>query len=56
VLAVQADDKPGHTYEVPDPDRVLEAGESMVIAGPAAAVRRFERTVSRSRVVSAGGA
>jgi CBS domain-containing protein len=46
VLAVQDDDKPGRTFEVPDPDRVLHAGESMVIAGPAAAVRRLERTVS----------
>ena len=45
VLAVQADDKPGRTFEVPDPDRVLHAGESMVIAGPDAAVRRVERTV-----------
>lgn len=48
VLAVQADDKPGRTFEVPDPDRTLQAGESMVIAGPDAAMRRFERTIRRS--------
>jgi len=47
VLAVQADDKPGRTFEVPDPDRVLQEGESMVIAGPTAAVRRLERAVGR---------
>ncbi len=47
VLAVQADDKPGRTFEVPEPDRVLREGESMVVAGPAAAVRRLERTVGR---------
>ncbi len=44
VLAVQAHDKPGQTFEVPDPDRVLATGESLVIAGPAAQVERFERT------------
>jgi CIC family chloride channel protein len=47
VLAVQADDKPGRTFEVPDPDRVLQEGESMVIAGPTAAVRRLERAVGK---------
>jgi CIC family chloride channel protein len=45
VLAVQADDKPGSMFEVPDPDRVLHDGESMVIAGPDAAVRRLERSL-----------
>jgi len=45
VLAVRLHDKPGHTFEVPDPDRLLESGDSLVIAGPAAKVRRFERTV-----------
>ncbi len=46
VLAVQDGDKPGRTFEVPDPDRILHAGESLVIAGPAAAVRRLERTLA----------
>jgi len=43
VLAVRADDKPGQTFELPDPDRALEHGESLVIAGPAQDVDRFER-------------
>jgi len=46
VLAVEPRDKPGHTFEVPDPDRTLEAGDSLVIAGPAAKVARFERTAA----------
>jgi CIC family chloride channel protein len=43
VLAVRPHDKPGQTFEVPDPDRVLENGESLVIAGPAGQVQHFER-------------
>jgi CIC family chloride channel protein len=43
VLAVEPHDKPGHTFEVPDPDRRLETGDSIVVAGPGAAVARFER-------------
>lgn len=46
VLAVQADNTPGRTFEVPDPDRTLRDGEWMVLAGPAAAVRALERTIS----------
>ncbi len=45
VLAVQADNKPGRTFEVPEPDRHLRDGEWMVLAGPAAAVRALERTI-----------
>lgn len=44
VLAVQPHDQPGHAFEVPDPDRALESGDSLVIAGPAAEIERFERT------------
>jgi CBS domain-containing protein len=47
VLALEPADKPGHTIEVPDPDRTLRAGDALIIAGPAAAVARFERTASR---------
>jgi len=47
VLAVEPRDKPGHTFEVPDPDRRLEAGDTLVIAGPVAAVGDFERTARR---------
>jgi len=43
VLAVEPRDKPGHTFEVPDPDRRLDTGDSLVIAGPSAKVARFER-------------
>jgi CIC family chloride channel protein len=49
VLAVQDDDKPGGTFEVPDPDRALHDHESLVIAGPAAAVHKFERTIATVR-------
>jgi Trk K+ transport system NAD-binding subunit len=49
VLAVQADNTPGRTFEVPDPDRVLREGEWMVLAGPAAAVRALERTITTAR-------
>ena len=57
VLAVEPRDKPGHTFEVPDPDRRLEAGDALVVAGPSAAVPRFsgargdtpnERSVARA--------
>ena len=44
VLAVEPRDKPGHTFEVPDPDRRLEAGDTLVIAGPSATVSTFERS------------
>jgi CBS domain-containing protein len=47
VLAVEPRDKPGHTFEVPDPDRRLEAGDTLVMAGPNASVGEFERTVRR---------
>ncbi len=47
VLAVEPRDKPGHTFEVPDPDRGLGAGDTLVIAGPTAAVSTFERTARR---------
>ncbi len=47
VLAVDPREKPGHTFEVPDPDRRLEAGDMLVIAGPAATVSSFERTARR---------
>jgi CIC family chloride channel protein len=47
VLAVEPRDKPGHTFEVPDPDRRLDAGDTLVIAGPIAAVSTFERTARR---------
>jgi CIC family chloride channel protein len=47
VLAVEPRDKPGHTFEVPDPDRRLEAGDTLVIAGPSATVSTFQRTVRR---------
>ena len=43
VLAVEPREKPGHTFEVPDPDRRLESGDSLVIAGPAAKVASLER-------------
>jgi Trk K+ transport system NAD-binding subunit len=43
VLAVEPHDEPGHTFEVPDPDRRLERGDTMVIAGPVAAVAAFQR-------------
>ena len=45
VLAVQGDATPGHAFEVPDPDRILQSSESLVLAGPDAAVRRLERTL-----------
>ncbi len=48
VLAVQAGNTPGRSFEVPDPDRVLRDGEWMVLAGPAAAVRALERTINAS--------
>jgi CBS domain-containing protein len=47
VLAVEPRDEPGHTFEVPDPDRRLEAGDTLVIAGPSATVMEFERTTRR---------
>ena len=47
VLAVQPHDRPGQTFEVPDPDRLLETGDSLVIAGQPKEVRRFERTARR---------
>jgi CIC family chloride channel protein len=47
VLAVQAHDKPGRTFDVPDPDRALATGESLVVAGPAAEVERLERSAAR---------
>ncbi len=43
VLAVEPRDKPGHTFEVPDPDRRLERGDTLVVAGPVAAVAAFQR-------------
>lgn len=48
VLAVERQDKPGHTFEVPEPDRGLEAGDTLVIAGPTAAVASFERAGRRA--------
>ena len=48
VVAVQPHDQPHRTFEVPDPDRTLETGDSLVIAGEPAKVRRFERA-ARSR-------
>ena len=47
VLAVEPRDKPGHTFEVPDPDRRLEAGDTLVLAGPIAAVGEFQRAARR---------
>jgi CBS domain-containing protein len=47
VLAVEPGDKPSHTFEVPDPDRRLEAGDTLVVAGPIAAVGDFQRTARR---------
>jgi CIC family chloride channel protein len=47
VLAVEPREKPGHTFEVPDPDRRLEAGDTLVLAGPAASVSTFERNTRR---------
>jgi CIC family chloride channel protein len=47
VLAVEPREKPGHTFEVPDPDRRLEAGDTLVLAGPAASVSSFERNARR---------
>lgn len=44
VLAVEPRAEPGHTFEVPDPDRRLERGDTLVVAGPVAAVAAFERT------------
>ncbi len=52
VLAVEPHDKPGHTFEVPDPDRRLEAGDTLVIAGPSAAVTTLQRTALRGRASS----
>jgi len=43
VLALHPHDQPGQTLEVPDPDRTLVTGDSLVIAGQPANVRRFER-------------
>jgi CIC family chloride channel protein len=43
VLAVESRAKPGRTFEVPDPDRRLEAGDTLVVAGPAEKVARLER-------------
>ena len=42
----------------PDPDRALAAGESLVLAGPAAEVERFEQTVRSwtAERAAAGGA
>ncbi len=51
VLAVERRDDPAHTFEVPDPDRALQAGDTLVIAGPIAAVSSFERVTRRSQVV-----
>ncbi len=45
VLAVEPRDKPGHTFEVPDPDRRLEAGDTLVLAGPTTVMSTFERTI-----------
>ncbi|HEY2388506.1 MAG TPA: chloride channel protein [Candidatus Binatia bacterium] len=56
VLAVQKDNTPGRTFEVPDPDRTLLDGEWMVLAGPSAAVRALERTINASGRRSAGAA
>jgi CIC family chloride channel protein len=47
VLAVEARDKPGHTFEVPDPDRRIEADDTLVVAGPQAAVTALQRTAGR---------
>jgi chloride channel protein, CIC family len=47
VLAVEPHDKRGHSFEVPDPDRPLEAGDILVIAGPIATVSSFERSTRR---------
>jgi CIC family chloride channel protein len=48
VLAVEPRDEPGHTFEVPDPDRTLEAGDALIVAGPAEKIARFERDASRA--------
>jgi hypothetical protein len=56
VLAVQADNTPGRTFEVPDPDRILRDGEWMVLAGPAAAVRALERTITAAGRRAGGAA
>jgi CBS domain-containing protein len=48
VLAVEPREKPGHTFEVPDPDRRLEIGDTLVLAGPSASVSTFERNARRS--------
>lgn len=47
VLAVEPHAKPGHTFEVPDPDRRLEADDALVVAGPSAAVAALQRTARR---------
>jgi CIC family chloride channel protein len=47
VLAVEPRAKSGHTFEVPDPDRRLEAGDTLVLAGPAASVSSFQRNARR---------
>ncbi|MCC6847472.1 MAG: chloride channel protein [Deltaproteobacteria bacterium] len=47
VLAVERRDDPHHTFEVPDPDRALAAGDTLVLAGPVAAVADFERAARR---------
>ncbi|MCC6764470.1 MAG: chloride channel protein [Deltaproteobacteria bacterium] len=47
VLAVERRDDPGHTFEVPDPDHALAAGDTLVLAGPAGEVTDFERTARR---------
>jgi chloride channel protein, CIC family len=47
VLAVEAHDKPGHTFEVPDPDRRIEADDTLVVAGPDAAITALERSTGR---------
>ncbi len=54
VLAVERRDDPSHAFEVPDPDRVLSAGDTLVLAGPVAAVTGFERAVRQRPPVAHG--
>jgi trk system potassium uptake protein TrkA len=43
VLALEPEGKPEQTFEVPDPDRRLRAGDGLIVAGPAEKVSAFER-------------
>ena len=52
VLAVEAHDKPGHTFEVPDPDRRLDGGRHARRRRTAAPPSRsFSATVARRRAL-----